>query len=62
MDDFEFVPSVRSVVALDELAVSEPDVDDPWECVDWEEDDPDGHRSFVQQETPTFAEVLTRDV
>ena len=57
-DDFELVPSVRSVIALEDSSASEPEVDDPWECVDWEKDDLDGGRAHAP--APTFAEILTK--
>lgn len=54
--DFEFVPNVRSVIILEESAVSAPDVDEPWEHVDWDEDDPDGSHTDVQ--ALSYAEIL----
>ena len=53
---------MRSVIILEEPAsAAEPDVDDPWEYVEWEEDDPDGGLRALSK-APSFAEVLTRNV
>ncbi|KAF7796190.1 hypothetical protein EIP86_007364 [Pleurotus ostreatoroseus] len=56
---FEVVPNVRSVLALDEVVTSEPEIDEPWECIDWDEDDPDGNN--VADEL-SYAKVLTGDL
>ena len=48
---------MRSVIILEETSSSEPDVDEPWECVEWDADESDGPRAHTQ--APTYAEILT---
>lgn len=37
--DFEVIPNMRSVIILEEHSASEPEVEEPWEELDFEDDD-----------------------
>ncbi len=54
--EFEFIPNNLSVIVLEDSAAPEPEADDPWECVDWDEDDPDG--DHTARRAPSYAEVV----
>jgi len=60
--DFEVVPHVRSVIVLDDVAVRDLEVDEPWEHVDGEDTD-NGDASSSGNVTPTkvlsYADVLS---
>ncbi|THH01370.1 hypothetical protein EW026_g1318 [Hermanssonia centrifuga] len=43
-------------IVLEDSAAPEPEADDPWECVDWDEDDPDG--DHTARRAPSYAEVV----
>ncbi|TFK70085.1 hypothetical protein BDN72DRAFT_724176, partial [Pluteus cervinus] len=39
-DDFEIIPHIRSVIALDDVNSSDSDFDEPWEHIDNETEKP----------------------
>lgn len=47
-EDFEVIPKVRAVIALDDPAPVLPEVDEPWEHIDFEEDEHDHQPSYAQ--------------
>ncbi|KAF8899407.1 hypothetical protein BD779DRAFT_1465328 [Infundibulicybe gibba] len=51
--DFEVVPHVRSVIALDDDIIREPGVDEGWEHISSDEDQSDGPK------TPSYATVVS---
>ena len=50
--DFEVVPGSRSVIVLDDYELPEPSVNEPWECLDLDDED----RETSQK--PSYAEVV----
>ncbi|EPS94757.1 hypothetical protein FOMPIDRAFT_1063066 [Fomitopsis schrenkii] len=50
-EDFEVIPKVRAVIALDDPAPALPEVDEPWEHIDLEDEDGHDHQ-------PSYAQVL----
>ncbi|CAA7264917.1 unnamed protein product [Cyclocybe aegerita] len=62
-DDFEFIPPVRSVIVLDDMAETrDMDVDEPWEHVDDDFDGTDASKASDagsdKDAEPSYAEVV----
>lgn len=48
--DFEVVPNMLSVIVLDDNSASEPEVIEPWEELDFDDDDQDAHANLSYAE------------
>ena len=53
--DFEVVHGARSVIVLDDYTVPEPEVNEPWECLDFDEDEDEAGRT--EHRSLSYAEV-----
>lgn len=63
--DFELVPALPTIIALDDMPVLDMEVDEPWECVEEEDVFHDAHEGGSKKakdrkgnQNPSYAEVL----
>jgi len=49
--DFEVIPLPRQVIVLDEFSIHDMDIDEPWECVDGDDDG--------KADGPSYAEIVS---